>query len=145
MVSEAAMSPTAIVFALWSTLGFAKAPDAPTIASAIEKAIGEEKTPVWDAEHTAAVMGYWAAKESGVRINAHSDVDVEAYGIFQLHGAAGKGAPLEQARAWLRLLHAGARICPAHPLAPLSGSCNLAWRLADRRAKAAWRLADLAI
>jgi hypothetical protein len=54
------------------------------------------------------------------------------------------GEPPAQARAWLALLHEGARVCPASPAAPLSGGCVAARSTADRRATRARRLLESA-
>jgi hypothetical protein len=53
-----------------------------------------------------------------------------------------------QSRYWLRLYREGQRICPAEPLAPLSGGCRRAAKLAHRRqreAAVAMRDAEVAL
>jgi hypothetical protein len=140
----------AVVFLVWTALGVSTRPDAPVIADAIVQAAYDSPIESLGTAGTAAVMAEYAFEESSVRLHPvparYKDgrlVDGLAGGVWQLHGPAGSLAPIEQARAWLRLAHAGERECPAHPLGPLSGSCRGAWKLAERRIRLALDLAKL--
>jgi hypothetical protein len=66
----------------------------------------------------------------------------KANGLWQLWGPDGLKSPREQAVAWLALYHDGVRVCPASPLAPLSGGCLVpaARRLGERRERQAEQL-----
>ena len=117
-------------------------PNAVALASAIADATLVDPAPVFgDAEHEAAVAAAYAVRESWLVSNAVGDGG-EAHGFFQLHQAAGNGTPAAQTAAWLRLLHDGAVICPTSPAGPLSGGCNSARKLANRRVKAAFEALD---
>lgn len=125
----------ALVFAVWGAV-HPLAPqmrDAPAIAWAIARAVDEDPDPVFgDAETEAAVAAYWALRESWLRREVVGDGG-RSFGVWQEPRFVGKGPLRAQATYWLRLLHEGQRICPASPAAPLSGGCERAWKLADRR------------
>jgi hypothetical protein len=117
-------------------------PNAVALASAIADAALFDPDPVFgDAEHEAAVAAAYAVRESWLVSNAVGDSGA-AHGFFQLHSNAGRGTPTEQTAGWLHLLHDGAVICTASPAAPLSGGCNSARKLANRRVKAAFEALD---
>lgn len=141
----------AVVLAVWAVLSpvAARSPDADALSSGIALTVDADPDPVWgDGDLEAAVAGVYAWHESRVRLSpapwrdprTGRIVDSEARGAFQLHSEAGSGDALTQASAWLELLHDGARRCPSSPAAPLSGSCLLARRLADRRVRTAHQI-----
>lgn len=138
----------AVVLAVWAVLApaSARSVDADALATGIALAVDADPSPVWeDGDLEAAVSGVYAWHESRVRLaptpwrdpRTGRVVDSEARGAFQLHSEDGDGDAFTQASAWLALLHDGALRCPSSPAAPLSGSCLLARRLADRRVRMA--------
>lgn len=141
----------AIVLSIWQILSppSARTSDAAELATAIALAVDGDTSPVWgDAELEAAVAAVFCWHESRVRIHPVQWrdpktgilTDSHAHGAFQLRSEAGNGDALTQAVAWIDLLKLGAEKCPDSPAAPLSGSCLLAKRLADRRVETAVRL-----
>lgn len=134
-----------LVLAIWAAIHPAapKLPDAPEIAVAIETVITQDpRPPVFGSrEEDAAVMAYWALRESWLRKNAVGDGG-RSFGIWQEQAASGRADILTQARAWLYMLHEGARICPDNPAAPLSGGCRNAAGLARRRVTKARELLE---
>jgi hypothetical protein len=134
-----------LVLAIWAAIHPAapKLPDAPEIAVAIETVITQDQLPpvFGSREEDAAVMAYWALRESWLRKNAVGD-NGRSFGIWQEQSAAGKGDIMTQARTWLFMLHEGAKMCPDNPAAPLSGGCRNAARLARRRVAKARELLE---
>jgi hypothetical protein len=104
----------AIVFAVWSGIhpGAATSGDAPVIADAIAVATAEDLARGYvDAPLEAAVLAGYAWAESRLRLQPPPDAwDARAgvsCGPWQLRCAWVRGmAPVDQARLWLRLLHA---------------------------------------
>jgi len=141
------MSLKIIVLAIWAAVHPAapKLPDAAPIAAAIETAVTQDaEPPVFGSrEEDAAVMAYYALRESWLTHDAVGDGGL-SFGVWQLRSASGRADLTTQARAWLALLHEGARICPASPAAPLSGGCVAARTTADRRAVRAKSLLESA-
>lgn len=118
----------ALLLALVALLGV-RTPDTARILAAIESATTDE--------HEAALLVVFAKHESGFlerpRPTSWDARAGLANGPWQLHGAAGRAPLATQARAWLYLLHEGARVCPEAPAAPLSGGCLAGRRIADAR------------
>jgi hypothetical protein len=141
------MSLKALVMAIWSAMHpmAPSLPDAPEIADAIVIAVSEDtKPPVFGSrEEDAAVMAYYALRESWLRKHVVGDGG-RSFGVWQESSRTGRADVVTQARAWLVLLHEGARICPTNPAAPLSGGCRAAARLAARRVTKALELFELA-
>jgi hypothetical protein len=141
------MSLKTLVLAIWAAIHPAapKLPDAPEIATAIETVITQDpRPPVFGSrEEDAAVMAYWAFRESSLRRNAVGDGG-RSFGVWQENATTGRADILTQARAWLYMLHEGARICPDNPAAPLSGGCRAAAHLAQRRVAKARELLEFA-
>jgi hypothetical protein len=119
--------------------------DASRIADAIQAAVtADAEAPVFGSrDEDAAVMAYYALRESWLSSSAVGDGG-RSFGVWQLRSASGRADLETQARAWLALLHEGARICPASPAAPLSGGCTAARSTADRRATRAHALLEAA-
>ncbi|HEX3346057.1 MAG TPA: hypothetical protein VHS09_15845 [Polyangiaceae bacterium] len=142
------MSLKIIVLAIWAAVHPAapRLPDAAPIAAAIETAVSQDaEAPVFGSrEEDAAVMAYYAIRESWLTHDAVGDGG-RSFGVWQLRSASGRADLPTQARAWLSLLHEGARICPASPAAPLSGGCVAARSTADRRATRARTLLESAM
>jgi hypothetical protein len=141
------MSLKIIVLAIWAAVhpGAQRLPDAAPIAAAIDAAVSRDAdAPVFGSrEEDAAVMAYYAIRESWLTHDAIGDGG-RSFGVWQLRSASGRADLPTQARAWLALLHEGARICPASPAAPLSGGCVAARTTADRRATKARTLLESA-
>jgi hypothetical protein len=136
-----------LVLTIWAAVHPAapRLPDAPQIAAAIDTAVSQDaEPPVFGSrEEDAAVMAYYAIRESWLSHDAVGDGGL-SFGVWQMRSASGRADLSTQARAWLALLHAGARSCPASPAAPLSGGCVAARSTADRRATKARRLLESA-
>jgi len=140
----------AVCFTLWKAMGFGHAPDAPVIANAIVTSAEDNPIDSMDVLRTVEVMAEWAGEESGVQLSPKPyiskktgrPIDSEAHGFLQLHGNCGLLDPTTQGRCWLVLAHWGQVNCPESPLAPLSGSCTKARKLAERRIAKAFRLAE---
>jgi hypothetical protein len=134
-----------LVLAIWSAIHPAapRLHDARQIAAAIETAVSQDpEPPVFGSrEEDAAVMAYYALRESWLNKDAIGDGG-RSFGAWQQRNAAGRADLGTQARAWLALLHEGARICPESPAAPLSGGCSVARSTADRRANKARELLE---
>jgi len=137
-----------LVFGIWTAMSSApgqKPPgDAPSIANAIATVILENahRSPVLGSHNEdAAAMAYWADKESNVRVHpghwvdprTGKEVDPVAQGPWQTHRLGADATVLDYARDWYAQFRDGKRWCPESPLAPLSGSCHLARKVADRR------------
>jgi hypothetical protein len=141
------MSLKALVLAIWAAIhpSAPKLPDAPEIATAIETVITQDSQPpvFGSREEDAAVMAYYALRESWLRKHAVGDGG-RSFGVWQENEKTGRADVLTQARAWLYMLHAGARICPDNPAAPLSGGCKAASRMAARRVAKARELLEVA-
>ncbi len=141
------MSLKILVLAVWSAIHPAapKLVDAPEIATAIATVVSEDpEPPVFGSrEEDAAVMAYYALKESWLRKGVVGD-NGRSFGVWQEPETTGKADVLTQARAWVAVLREGARLCPASPAAPLSGGCVAARKVADRRVKRARALLDMA-
>jgi hypothetical protein len=141
------MSLNMIVLAIWAAVHPAapRLPDAAPIAAAIEAAVSHDaEPPVFGSrEEDAAVMAYYALRESWLNHGAVGDGG-RSFGVWQLRSASGRADLPTQARAWLALLHEGARVCPQSPAAPLSGGCVAARSTADRRASKARSLLESA-
>lgn len=140
-----------ICYAIWLALSphSPRPPDADVLASAIATAVDADPVPVFgDADTEAAVAAVFVFYESRVRLHPEQWIDPRtgepadshARGAYQIRGHAGEGNALTQTYAWLALLHDGEKRCADSPAAPLSGSCLLARRLADRRVALAKRL-----
>ena len=112
--------------------------EAPALEDAIAHAVAADPSPLFGDERLeAAIMGYWAWRESGLSTrprpwswDAHAHVSC---GFMQLRCERLPDSVADQARAWLVLAHQGELDCPDSPLAPLSGSCTAARPLAERR------------
>jgi hypothetical protein len=138
-----------MVFGVWAFIHpqLPVSGDAAEIASAIVTVVLEDgdRSPVTGSHALdAAAMAYWAACESTLRLGAFhahavSPGDHRSAGAWQLGPEWGQRSALEQARAWLYLLRAGAKVCPESPASPLSGGCQRARKLADRRMEEARR------
>jgi len=141
------MSLKTLVLAIWAAIHPAapKLPDAPEIATAIETVVTQDpRPPVFGSrEEDAAVMAYYAFRESSLRRNAVGDGG-RSFGVWQENATTGRADIMTQARAWLYMLHEGARICPDNPAAPLSGGCRAAARMAQRRVAKARELLEFA-
>src|SRR5579859_3882124 len=141
------MSLKALVMALWSAVHplAPTLPDASEIADAIVIAVTQDPAPpvFGSREEDAAVMAYYALRESWLRKNAVGDGG-RSFGVWQENATTGRADVVTQARAWLFMLHEGARICPTNPAAPLSGGCKAASRLASRRVAKARELLEVA-
>jgi hypothetical protein len=141
------MSLKILVFAVWSAIHpqAPKMKDAPEIAQAIVTVVSEDPLPpvFGSREEDAAVMAYYALRESWLRKNAVGD-NGRSFGVWQQPERVGKGDVISQARAWVAVLREGARLCPDSPAAPLSGGCREARKLADRRVRRARVLLDTA-
>ena len=126
----------ALIVAIWAAIHPAapKLHDASEIADAITTAVNEDQQPpvFGSREEDAAMMAYWALRESWLAKGAVGDGG-RSYGVWQEPAVTGRADVLTQARAWLVALHEGARICPASPAAPLSGGCWAARSVANRR------------
>jgi hypothetical protein len=126
-----------LVLAIWAAIhpGAARLADAGAIAAAIDEAVSRDVEPAvfGSREEDAAVMAYYALRESWLSHDAVGDGG-RSFGVWQMRTASGRADLPTQARAWLALLHEGARLCPASPAAPLSGGCVAARSTADRRA-----------
>ena len=137
----------ALVMAIWSAMHpmAPSLPDAHEIADAIVIAVSQDAAPpvFGSREEDAAVMAYYALRESWLRKHVVGDGG-RSFGVWQESSRTGRADVVTQARAWLVLLHEGARICPANPAAPLSGGCQAAARLAARRVTKALELLELA-
>lgn len=126
-----------LVLAIWAAIhpGLDKLGAAPEIANAISVIVEQDadKAPVYGSHaEDAAIMAYWAYRESTLNTRAVGDGGV-AHGVWQLHSACGNASVLQQARCWMSMLREGKRICPDAPAAPLSGGCRQARKLVDRR------------
>jgi hypothetical protein len=141
------MSLQVIVLAIWAAVhpGAPHLHDAAPIAAAIQSAVSQDtEPPVFGSrEEDAAVMAYYAIRESWLNHDAIGDGG-RSFGVWQMRSASGRADLSTQARAWLSLLHEGARICPESPAAPLSGGCVAARSTADRRATRARSLLESA-
>ncbi len=121
-----------LVLAVWASINpmLPRTADAPAIATAIATAIAEDsaRPPVFTShDEDAAVMAYWAFRESSLRMHVTGDGG-KSFGFLQQRSAAAHGDALTQARSWLRLLHEGKRMCTASEGAPgaiLWGGCAL--------------------
>jgi len=136
-----------IILAIWAAVHPAapRLADASEIADAITTVVSQDDEPVFGTrEDDAAVMAYYALRESWLRKGVIGDGG-RSFGVWQQSSATGRGDVLTQARAWFRLLREGARICPASPAAPLSGGCNAARKVADRRVTRARELLGVAL
>jgi hypothetical protein len=141
------MSLKALVMALWSAVHplAPTLPDAPEIADAIVMAVSQDSAPpvFGSREEDAAVMAYYALRESWLRKHAVGDGG-RSFGVWQENATTGRADVVTQARAWLFMLHEGARICPDNPAAPLSGGCKAASHMALRRVAKARELLEVA-
>src|SRR5580704_9332744 len=121
------MSLKTLVLAIWAAIHPAAPtlPDAPEIADAIVVAVSQDPLPpvFGSREEDAAVMAYYALRESWLRKRAVGDGG-RSFGVWQENATTGRADVVTQARAWLFMLHEGARICPDNPAAPLSGGCR---------------------
>jgi hypothetical protein len=136
----------ALVLAVWAAF-HPRAPmlaDALPIARAWAQAVGEDRrAPVFGSrDEDLAVGAYYALRESWLTAHAVGDGG-KSHGAWQEQSDAGRRDLLTQARAWLELLHEGARTCPAAPTAPLSGGCVAARKMAERRVLRALSLLSL--
>jgi hypothetical protein len=128
---------TALAVALATALGFPH--PSPRILSAAVAAVAADSRPLeGSADLELAVMMVYAVAESRLEESPkpwlRGGVPVDSLGVGPWQEHVGQGTPLEQqATYWVHLVHEGEAICPAHPLAPLSGGCGRAWRLSDRR------------
>jgi hypothetical protein len=121
-----------LVLAVWASIhpGLPRSSDANTIASAIAMAVAADaKNPPVFTSHVedAAVMAYWAYRESSLRLHVTGDGG-KSFGFLQLRTPAAHSDPVTQARSWLYVLHAGKRMCTASEGAPgaiMWGGCSL--------------------
>jgi hypothetical protein len=109
----------ALVFAIWTLFHPAavRAHAAPVIALAIAHAIAEDGPHAWSKDAAAAVMAFYAIKESWLDPNAVGDRGGSC-GVWQTPCAATRGMAVRaQARYWLCLVNyaglAGADSDPA--------------------------------
>lgn len=135
-----------LVFGIWSAL-HPRAPqqgDARAIAEAMVGAVlADAANPPVFGSHVEdlAVGALYADLESAVRLRPGHWVDPKtgkavdplAQGPWQTHRLPEGASPSEYARDWLRQLRDGAKACPRSPAAPLSGGCDRAVGLANRR------------
>jgi hypothetical protein len=125
----------ALVLSVWTAIhpGLPTMGDAPAIADTIALTVEQDRDPVFgDQDFEAAVMAYWALRESSLLRRAVGD-NGQSWGVWQEPREVGSRDLETQARFWLRRLHMGALECPESPAAPLSGGCRAARQLADRR------------
>jgi hypothetical protein len=136
-----------LILAIWAAIHPAapKCANASEIADAIATVVSQDTQPPVFASHEedAAVMAYYALRESWLRKGAIGDAG-RSFGVWQERAATGRAGVVTQAHAWLALLREGARICPESPAAPLSGGCVAARRMADRRVARARELLNAA-
>jgi hypothetical protein len=138
------LSLKSLCLALWMSISPAAArlPDAAEIAESIATAVLEQEEPVFrSAEEDAAMTAIWAYYETGGSLSPHprpQSWDAKAglsCGVWQQRCRTLSPSILGQAREELRLMRRGAVLCPAQPMAPLSGGCHAGRRLADRRVR----------
>lgn len=136
-----------IILAIWAAIhpSAPKLADASEIADAIATVVSHDTDPpvFGSREEDAAVMAYYALRESWLRKRAVGDGG-RSFGVWQERAVTGQADVITQARAWLVQLREGARVCPASPAAPLSGGCLIARKLADRRVARARALLEAA-
>ena len=114
----------AFVLGCWASLspGWERAGDALELAHAIATVVVEDgdRAPIYGSHALdAAVLAYWAVRESGLRLDARNATG-RSVGAWQ----GGGGSALAQARRELALLHEGARRCPDAPGAIVWGACH---------------------
>jgi len=128
----------ALIFRVWVAFNptLANYQGGPEIADAIATAVIEDgkNAPVYGShDEDAALMAWWALKESWLRRNAQGDGG-RSIGPWQLRLVLAYHKPVvDQARTWLRLLHLGKgkTMCPEAPAAVMWGAgggfgCRLA-------------------
>jgi len=97
----------------------------------------------------AAALLMWEQHESGFQLDPKPwSWDAKAgrsVGLLQQAPEVGHLSAYAQVSAWLSQARHGARVCPESPLAPLSGGCSQARKLADRRLGKARELLDQAL
>lgn len=110
------------------------------VLDAVVRVVGEDPAPpvFGSREADGAAMLLWAWHESEFRDapppRSWDARALRSCGVWQEPCATtGRLDVATQARAWLALLHLGARLCPESPAAPLSGGCDQAHGLAGRR------------
>lgn len=118
-----------MVLAVWAAMTprYDRAHDANAIAEAIAQAVVEDgaHAPVYSSHaEDAAIMALWGVRESSLNLRAVNDHG-RSFGAWQQDARyGGKGSALVQARAWLWMLHQGARICPERPSTIMWGACH---------------------
>ena len=136
----------ALVLGVWTAMHAPASKDRAVIADAIATVIAEDMAhePVFGShDEDAAVMAGYAVPESDVRLHpghwvdpkTGKEVDPIAQGPWQTHRLGPEASALDYARDWLAQLRDGKKWCPESPAAPLSGSCLLSRKLADRRVR----------
>lgn len=147
----------AVVFRIWSELARpGEGAGEQVVAEGLVDAVLErsEKAPALGShDEDLAAGAYWAWFESRGRLKpghwvdprTGKQVDRKAFGPWQTHHLGPDATAKAYARDFLWQLREGAKICPVSPAAPLSGSCHLARRLADRRLKKARELLAQAV
>jgi len=130
-----------LVIAVWASINPAlpHTHDAPQIATAIATAVAQDSgnPPVFTSHaEDAAVMAYWAYRESSLRLHVTGDGG-KSFGFLQIRSPAAHRDAITQARSWLYMLHQGKRMCTASEGAPgaiMWGGCALRvkrWTTAD--------------
>ncbi len=133
-----------LCLAVWTAISppSSQLADANEIAESIATAVLETEGPVFEnVDQDAAILAVWAYYETGGTMSRHPrpmSWDAKAglsCGVWQQRCSTLPATILGQARAELVLMRRGAAVCPDQPMAPLSGGCHAARKLADRRVK----------
>jgi hypothetical protein len=98
-----------VVLAVWALMhgGAERLAAAPAIASAIEYAVNHDSSPPFTGDRNldAAVMGYYALRESWLQVNAVGDNGASC-GPWQIRCEYSRKMSLrDQASLWLRMVH----------------------------------------
>jgi len=95
------------------------------VAVAILEAVEHDREPpvFGSRDADAAVLGLWAWRESRLDPYAVNPAG-RSFGAWQQGRPCGTAPVTQQARCFLHLLHAGARLCPDSPGAVAWGACH---------------------